>query len=264
MSWAIVLGASSGSGAAIATTLARRNGLDILGAHRGNWPEGAAEVTAAVEAAGRRMEWLVLDASQPESTEHGIARLEALDGKVTAFVHAIAAASVGPLGVGDTLHPRQLDATFRRMAHSFVYWAAALAQSDRLDPDGALLLALGNPMVDTVVRNTGAIAASKAALEVYVRHLAFELGPLGHRVNLLKYGLTVTPALEATFGAERVAHLRGIVESVVHNRRLTTMQEVADLVSHLASPEARWFNGATIDFTGGEAQALFDALVHRR
>ncbi|MFT4624131.1 MAG: NAD(P)-dependent dehydrogenase (short-subunit alcohol dehydrogenase family) [Myxococcota bacterium] len=263
MKWGVVLGASSGSGAAIAATLAERNGLHILAAHRGNWPEGAAEVTARVQACGRQIEWLELDASHPEAAEAGVERLAGRGGTCAVFVHAIAAAAVGPLVTGDSLHPRQLDTTFRRMAHSFLYWASALHRHDRLDPDGALLLALGNPMVDTVVRNTGAIAASKAALETYVRHLAFELGPLGHRVNLLKYGLTVTPALEATFGAAGVARLREVVEQVVHNRRLADLQEVANIVSHLAKPEARWFNGATIDFTGGEAQALFDALVHR-
>jgi hypothetical protein len=32
----------------------------------------------------------------------------------------------------------------------------------------------------------------------------------------------------------------------------------------LAGDDARWFNGATIDFTGAQTQSLFDALVYPR
>ena len=66
------------------------------------------------------------------------------------------------------------------MAHSFVYWVRALVRSRLLAP-GAQLLALTNAMNDSSLANLAAIAASKAALETYVRYLAWELGPKGYR-----------------------------------------------------------------------------------
>jgi NAD(P)-dependent dehydrogenase (short-subunit alcohol dehydrogenase family) len=117
-------------------------------------------------------------------------------------------------------------------------------------------------MVDTVLRNTGLIAASKAALEVYVRHLAHELGPRGHRVNLLKFGAIITPAVEKTFGLEKVQHLQRVLHRALPSRRLSTLEEVARFIGYLSGDAAAWFNGATIDFTGGEAQGFFDALLH--
>jgi NAD(P)-dependent dehydrogenase (short-subunit alcohol dehydrogenase family) len=147
------------------------------------------------------------------------------------------------------------------MAHSFVYWAAELVRLDLLAP-GARLIGLTNPMTEAVVRNAALVSASKAALECYVRHLAVELGPLGHRVNLVKFGLVVTEAVRRTFPGEAVDRLDAVVRSMTPARRLCTIEEVAELVGFLAGPHGRWFNGAVIDFTGGESLAMFDQLVY--
>ncbi|MCA9558086.1 MAG: hypothetical protein KC583_05905, partial [Myxococcales bacterium] len=56
--WAVVLGASAGVGARIAEALAADPGLNVFAIHRGNWPEGAAQVRRAVNALGREyVEW---------------------------------------------------------------------------------------------------------------------------------------------------------------------------------------------------------------
>ena len=262
--WAVVLGGSSGIGAAIAQLLAVSPGLDLFVAHRGNWPEGAAEVEAAVAAAGRRCVFWTADAGTAEAASEGVARLREVAGaqNVRFFVHSLACACVGRLVVGDEpLHPRQLQRTFDRMAHSFVYWAQGLHQGGLLAP-GARLLGLSNLMTEEVVRGAAAIAATKAALEMYVRHLALELGPLGHRVNLLKFAFVPTAAARRTFPGDALARLTDVMLSGTPAGRLCELEEVARLVSFLAGPHADWFNGATIDFTGAESQSFFDALVY--
>ncbi len=262
MSWAVILGASSGSGAAIARTIGQER--DVYGAHRGNWPEDAQQITNSVREAGRRCEWFVGDASTPESAKQGAQDLLELAGprSVDLFVHAIASASVGPLLTGSApMHPRQITRTFERMAHSFVYWAGALLEHDLLAP-GALLLGLSNPMHRSLIRDTALIAATKAALQQYVRHLAYELGPLGHRVNLLEFGRVETPAVRRTFSPKSLGNLENAVKQGVPAGRLATMDELAGVVRWLATAEATFFNGATIDFTGGEGRTWFDVAVH--
>lgn len=262
--WAVILGVSSGAGAAIARAVARDPGLCVFGVHRGNHPEGALVVERAGADAGRRVHLRQAEAGTPEGAEAGAAALLDAAGprSVQLFVHSIANASVGRLASGepDQLRPRQFQKTLDSMASSFVYWIQELAARDLLAP-GAQLLGLSNPMVDTVVCDTALIAASKAALEVYVRHLAHELGPRGHRVNLLKFGAVATPALEATLSPARVAALQRVLRRVLPAGRMGTLEEVARFVSLLAGDSLRWFNGATIDFTGGETQALLDALL---
>ncbi len=163
--------------------------------------------------------------------------------------------------IGDEpLHPRQLQRTFDRMAHSFVYWAQALHQGGLLAP-GARLLGLSNLMADEVIRGAAAIAATKAALEMYVRHLALELGPLGHRVNLLKFGFVPTAAAQRTFPGDSLERLRGRDDPGHAGRTPLRSGGRRPPRRFLASPAADWFNGATIDFTGAESQSFFDALV---
>ncbi|MFN7146509.1 MAG: SDR family oxidoreductase, partial [Myxococcota bacterium] len=161
------------------------------------------------------------------------------------------------------LAPRQLERTFEVMAHSFVYWTRALHDAGVLAP-GARILGLTNPMGDSVLRGTAAIAASKAALEIYARHLAFELGPFGYRVNLVKYGGVLSPAVEHTFAGPALERLPAVTTQVSPAGRMCTVEEVAGLVCFLASPAGGWFNGATIDFTGAEFMGLYDALIHPR
>jgi NAD(P)-dependent dehydrogenase (short-subunit alcohol dehydrogenase family) len=151
--------------------------------------------------------------------------------------------------------------TFDVMAHSFVYWTQALLRRDLLAP-GARILALGNPLGDTLLHNTGLITAAKAALEIYVRHLAVELGPRGYRVNLLRFGTVLTPAVKQVYSPAALADLEAAHAQLIPAGRMCTPEEVARFVPLLLRDEADWFNGATIDFTGGMTLRLLDRVLN--
>ncbi len=262
--WAVILGVSSGTGAAIAEAVAADPGLHVFGAHRGRYQEGAAAVRAAVEGAGRRVVLWRGDAGTYEGAQEGAAALEAaLDGgRVRLLVHAMASASLGQLASGDRLlHPRQIEKTFDVMAHSFVWWSRALVERGLL-ADGARLLGLTNPLHSTHLHNTAAISASKAALEMYIRHLAIELGPQGYRVNLLKFGTVMTPALSHVYSEEALARLEQAHRQINTTGTMCTTAEVARFVSLLLGEAAGWFSGATIDFTGGMNLKLLDVVLN--
>jgi len=264
--WAVVLGVSAGTGAAVARAVAVDPGLHVFGAHRDHHAEEAAHVARDVAAAGRRAVMWVADAGTVEGAQHGAAALLAAAGprSVRLFVHSIANASLGRLASGgaDQLTPRQVHKTFDAMAHSFVFWAQELLALDLLAPS-ARLVGLTNPLDESLLNNCGLVTASKAALEMYVRHLAFELGPRGHRVNLLKFPTVVTPAVRKVYGPEVLAHLDATHRHMIPAGRMCTLEEVAGLVSFLAGDRAEWFNGATIDFTGGMTQSLLDLVLNR-
>lgn len=261
----MVLGASTGTGAAVSVALARR-GFDIFGVHRGNHPESSAAVEAAISKAGRRCHMRVADAGSFEGALAGAAVVNDLagTGAIKVFVHSIACASVARLVTGDgpkPAHPKQVERTFNTMAHSFLWWTQALVERELLAPGGQLW-ALSNPMVDQVLRGTALVAASKAALASYVKHLAHELGPLGFRVNELKFGAVPTRALLTTVGGDAAHAIAETAGRAIPAGRLVTVEEVADFLALLSAPEAAWMNGATVDFTGGETQALYDHAVH--
>jgi NAD(P)-dependent dehydrogenase (short-subunit alcohol dehydrogenase family) len=264
--WALILGVTGGSGAAIARAVSRDPGLNIVGFHRGHWPEAAAELERFVHDSGREIRLHIAEAGTADAVESGAHALQEMlgAGRIKLLVHSIANASVGKL-IGDPetrINQRRIEKTFSSMAHSFVYWVQALVDRNLLAPE-ARLLALSNPMDDAVVFGTAAIAASKAALGAYVRHLAHELGPRGHRVNLLKFGAVTTQAVKRTFGQDGVSRLQRVLEKAIPAKRLCKPDEVGKLVSVLAGDAGAWFNGATIDFTGGEFQGLMNQLLEQ-
>ncbi|MDD9971743.1 MAG: SDR family NAD(P)-dependent oxidoreductase [Myxococcales bacterium] len=260
--WAVVLGASVGSGAAIARAVASDPGLNVFSVHRGHHPEAAAEVQRDIGELGRRTHFRVGDAASAEAAAAGAAELAEVAGpkSVQLFVHSLASASLGRLTGADRLSPRHMSKTFDVMAHSFVYWVQELVGRDLLAP-GARILGLTNPLDESLVLQCGLIAATKGALEGYARALALELGPKGYRVNLLKFSTVITPAVAAVYGKERLEAITRAHERFMPARRMCTVEEVGSVVSLLAGPSAEYFNGATIDFSGGMMLGAIDALL---
>jgi NAD(P)-dependent dehydrogenase (short-subunit alcohol dehydrogenase family) len=262
--WAIVLGASAGTGADVARALARDPGLHVFGVHRGHYQGDAAAVAADVEAAGRRCVMHVGNAGTHDAAWEIARRFEAVAGRRSAamLVHSLSGASVGRFLAthDDQFTQRNVEKTFDYLAHSFAYWAQALHGLDLLAPN-ARLLGLTNVLHDSLLHNAGLIAGAKAALDMYVKFLAMELGPFGHRVNLLKFPTVVTPALRALLGPDAIARVEEVHRELTPAGRICTTPEVARFVSLLARPETEWLNGAMIDFTGGMTLRLLDVVL---
>jgi NAD(P)-dependent dehydrogenase (short-subunit alcohol dehydrogenase family) len=96
-------------------------------------------------------------------------------------------------------------------------------------------------------------AASKAAIDGMTRALAMEYGPRGIRAN------SVAPGVVAT--ALWVEHLAkpGVTEELlatIPTRRLTEADEIADVVTFLASDASRAITGETISADGGMRATL--------
>ena len=89
-----------------------------------------------------------------------------------------------------------------------------------------------------------AYATSKAALAALTREMAFDLAPLGVRVNAIAPGEIDTRILSP--GTHE------IVERDIPMHRLGTIHEVADLAWFLCSPQAAYITGAEIPINGGQ------------
>jgi len=261
--WALILGISSGTGAAIARALAVDPGYAIAGFHRGNHPEAAAALADELERTGVPSRLLIGEAGTFDGVVRGAAELQLPRRSIKLFVHSLANASIGRFVSGDAdqfVH-RQFEKTFESMAHSFVYWTQQLVQRDLLAPD-ARLLALTNSLHESILRQCGMVLASKAALEAYVRHLAWELGPRGIRVNLLKFPTVMTTAARKVYVRQSEQRLEDQHRRIIPAGRMCTLEEVARFVSLLCDERGAWVNGAMIDFTGGMTLALLDHVLN--
>jgi NAD(P)-dependent dehydrogenase (short-subunit alcohol dehydrogenase family) len=261
--WAVILGVSAGSGNAIARAVVRDPGLHVFGVHRGHYADLAKDLEEQLGATGRRAVLHVANAGTPDGVRACADALAAVAGKrsVGLLVHAISGASLGHfLDHPGGFEPRHVEKTFNYMAHSFVYWAQELHRRELL-ASGARLLGLTNLLHDSLIDHCGLIAACKGALQMYVKYLALELGPLGHRVNLLKFGSLMTPALTRMLGPEAVQRLETKYAELIPAGRLLTADDLGRVVSYLARAESDWFNGATIDYTGGMSLRLLDVVA---
>lgn len=92
-----------------------------------------------------------------------------------------------------------------------------------------------------------AYATSKGAVMTFTRSLAKELGPNNIRVNCVCPGMIAT-TFHDTFTKDAV---REKVAAGTPLRREGKSEEVADLVAYLASAEASFLTGASLDINGG-------------
>jgi NAD(P)-dependent dehydrogenase (short-subunit alcohol dehydrogenase family) len=92
-----------------------------------------------------------------------------------------------------------------------------------------------------------AYCASKAALFGLTRQAAFDLAPAGVTVNTVAPGPVGTPE----FFRKTNEQIRAGIASLTALKRLATPEEVSAGVAYIASREAAYVTGSTLDINGG-------------
>ncbi len=81
---------------------------------------------------------------------------------------------------------------------------------------------------------------------------------------MLKFGLVDTVAVRRAFEPDEWARVRRDIAAGTPAQRLSTVEEVARVVSFLAGPDGEWFHAATMDLTGGQTGAQLDGIFNPR
>lgn len=253
--WCLVLGASSGFGAAASIAFARA-GLDVAGVHldrRATLPNAEA-VTKAVEACGRRARFFNRNAANAKQRAEVVEELEGLmaEGpKIRVLLHSLAFGTLKPLVArekADAVTPAQMAMTLDVMATSLVDWTEALVAADLLEREGRVF-AMTSEGGRRAIPSYGPVGVAKAAIEAVIRQLTLELAPLAITANAICAGVTETPA---------VAKIPGREEMVEASRRrnprgrLTTPEDVASVLVALSDRGCGWVTGNVIRVDGGE------------
>lgn len=138
--------------------------------------------------------------------------------------------------------------TIHAMGTSLLGWVQDLLARGLFASD-ARVLGLTSEGNEVAWKGYAAVAAAKVALESVSRAIAVEMAPYGIRSNIVQAGVTDTPALRLIPGS---AHLKAAARRRNPFGRLTTPEDVAQVIHLLCLPEAAWINGEVIRVDGGE------------
>lgn len=256
--WALVLGASSGFGAATSLALARA-GLDVFGVHldRKSTLPNVERLAAEIRSLGREARFFNVNAADEDKRAEVATEMERVlhernqTGQVRVMLHSLAFGTL-KLFVADPMKEAvtkpQMDMTLDVMSHSLVYWAQELVGRGLMGRGGRIY-AMTSSGGARVLPHYGPVSAAKAALESNIRQLAAELAPHGITANSIRAGVTATPA------AQKIPNYEEFSQQAARrnpHRRLTTTDDVARAIVVLSHPDTYWITGNVIGVDGGE------------
>jgi 3-oxoacyl-[acyl-carrier protein] reductase len=125
---------------------------------------------------------------------------------------------------------------------------ATQAAANAFDGAGGSIINISSLASQTPVANGSVYSATKAAVDSFTRTHAVELGPKNIRVN------SVLPGPVETEGTQALPNFDWFRNEFVPRTplgRLGQPDDIASVVSFLASDEARWITGQAIQVTGG-------------
>lgn len=237
----LVTGASRGLGAGIAHTLGRA-GADVVVNYRSSG-DRAGEVVDQLQAFGRHALAVQADVSQEDDVQRLFATTHREFGRLDVLVNN--AGTTLPEDILETSLENWQQIINTNLTSTFLCSKYAL-EIMRSQGSGRII------NISSIVGQRGALyghahyAATKSGQIGLTKTVARTAAPYGITVNAIAPGLISTELLFQTHGSEEIQKLSADIPL-----GLGTAEDVGYAVLFLASDEARFITGATIDVNGG-------------
>jgi 3-oxoacyl-[acyl-carrier protein] reductase len=236
---ALVTGASRGIGRASALALGKA-GAQVL-VHYGRAASEADAAVNQIRSDGGRAHAIAADLSMadgPKKLAFDVGRI--VEDRLDVLV---ASAGISKLALIEEMTIQDFDSLFAVNVRAPYFLVHQLLPSLGA---GSSVVFLSSAATHAAVSNLSAYAATKGAVETLVRHFAFILGQYGIRVNAVAPGMVETDMSIVKTDAGRQFAL-----SIQALKRIAQPDDIADVVTFLASNDARWITGHTLSADGG-------------
>lgn len=235
---ALVTGGSRGLGAAIALRLAQ-DGAAVALTYTSS-PQKADEVVLAIESAGGKALAIRADSADVEAVKHAVVETVNTLGRLDILVNN---AGVATMAVIDQFSMEEFD---RLVAVNIKGVFVATQSAIRHMGEGGRIIMIGSVNSDsTPSAGLSIYALTKGAIASFTRGLARDLAPRGITVNNIQPGPIDTDLNPAD------GEFADGLKKIIALGRYGQSDEVAGLVSYLASPEAAFVTGASLKIDGG-------------
>jgi NAD(P)-dependent dehydrogenase (short-subunit alcohol dehydrogenase family) len=239
---ALVTGGGRGLGQATAVELASR-GASVAVADRK--PEIAEETVVLCNKAGRDAHAFVFDQAKAESVEACVAEIAGHYGHIDLL---FANAGTGKFAPVVDMKKADWDFVIQVNVNGTFYVCQEVAKRMIARGQGGKIVLTASSGSRVIADQLGAYCASKAAVEMLMKHMAAELGNYRINVNAILPGVVETGMTGPMLAEEKWRRML-VRETPVG--RWGKPQDVAKLVAFLLSEDAAYINGEGIMIDGG-------------
>ncbi|MBO1328010.1 SDR family oxidoreductase [Acetobacter suratthaniensis] len=235
---ALVTGGSRGIGAAIAQRLAA-DGYDIAISYANN-AAAAEQVVEKIRALGRKALAIKANGASVEGNREVIAETLVVFGRIDALVCNAGTFFSGPI---DEMSVSQIEHILNLNVRATM---VETMEATKHMTSGGRIIYIGSAFgARAPFPGISLYAATKAALRGFAKGVARDLGPRGITANVVEPG-PIDTDLNPDSG-EVAALIRSFVATGAYGKA----QDIADMVSFLASPQASYVTGAALPVDGG-------------
>jgi NAD(P)-dependent dehydrogenase (short-subunit alcohol dehydrogenase family) len=244
---AIVTGAGSGIGRAIAIALAREGAqIALIGRSRDKLDETAAEIRANAPSAEAIS--LVCDITQASDTKSVVAAVEKAFGRLNVLVNNAGALSVSTI---ETISEADWDSLIiTNLKGPFLMSRAALPALRRAG--GGSIVNIGSVLGLVAVKDRAAYCASKGGVTLLTKAMALDHAQDNIRVNCICPSVVETDLVRDLWAnSEEGRRAKEARMATIPAGRFGKPQDIAGLAVFLASDESSWMTGTAIPVDGG-------------
>jgi len=242
----VVTGAGRGIGTGISRAMAKC-GADVVLAGRSAAPLEA--MADEVRSLGVRAITVPTDITDPVQIDALVRAALAEFGRIDAWVNNAGSANAADVGPLLDLTPARFDNVVD-LNLKWTFFCAQAAARVMIAQGGGSIINISSRSGSQPNPMTGQYGAAKAGIENLTATMAVEWGHHGIRVNAIAPGLVPTEESLTTGSMSKPSRVARQIESVPL-RRLGTVDDIGAACAFLASDEAGWITGETIQITGG-------------